>query len=133
LTETLRLDKWLWFARFFKTRSLATKFCVSGRLRVNGTIVPKAHALVRVGDVLTFPLGPHVRVIKVARLGERRGPAPEAQTLYDDLAPPLRRTEGAPEPAHPGERSPHGPPDQGGAAGHRAAAGRTLRREGMAC
>ncbi len=106
MTESLRLDKWLWFARFFKTRSLATKFCLAGRLRVNGNIVPKAHALVRVGDVLTFPLGPYVRVIKIVRLGERRGPAPEAQTLYEDLAPPQRKTEGSPESVHQGEREP---------------------------
>ncbi len=87
----LRLDKWLWFARFFKTRSLATKFCASGRLRANGTVVSKAHHTVRPGDVLTFPIGHHVRVVKIAALGERRGPAPEARLLYEDLAPPEER------------------------------------------
>lgn len=106
-TPSLRLDKWLWFARFFKTRSLATKFCATGRLRINGTVMPKAHALVRIGDVLTFPLGPHVRVIKIALLGERRGPAPEARTLYEDLAPPQPRAEPAPdEPLAAGLRDP---------------------------
>ena len=84
----LRLDKWLWFARFVKTRSLATKLIVDGRMRVNGAPTQKAHYTVKVGDVLTFPLGPHIRVIKVAALGSRRGPAPEAQTLYEDLDPP---------------------------------------------
>jgi ribosome-associated heat shock protein Hsp15 len=84
----LRLDKWLWFARFVKTRSLATKLIVEGRMRVNGAPTQKAHYTVKVGDVLTFPLGPHIRVIKVAALGSRRGPAPEAQTLYEDLDPP---------------------------------------------
>lgn len=84
----LRLDKWLWFARFVKTRSLATKLIVDGRMRVNGAPTQKAHYTVKVGDVLTFPLGPHIRVIKVAALGSRRGPAPEAQVLYEDLDPP---------------------------------------------
>jgi ribosome-associated heat shock protein Hsp15 len=84
----LRLDKWLWFARFVKTRSLATKLVVDGRMRINGAPTQKAHYTVKVGDVLTFPLGPHIRVIKVAALGSRRGPAPEAQALYEDLDPP---------------------------------------------
>lgn len=84
----LRLDKWLWFARFVKTRSLATKLVVDGRMRVNGAPTQKAHYTVKLGDVLTFPLGPHIRVIKVVALGIRRGPAPEAQALYEDLDPP---------------------------------------------
>jgi ribosome-associated heat shock protein Hsp15 len=82
------LDKWLWFARFVKTRSLATKLVVDGRMRVNGAPTHKAHYTVKVGDVLTFPLGPHIRVIKVVAFGSRRGPAPEAQALYEDLDPP---------------------------------------------
>jgi len=84
----LRLDKWLWFARFVKTRSLASKLIVDGRMRVNGVPTQKAHYTVKLGDVLTFPLGPHIRVIKVVALGSRRGPAPEAQALYEDLDPP---------------------------------------------
>jgi len=88
---TLRLDKWLWFARFVKSRTLASKLCESGKARINKVIVQKAHQPVRVGDVLTFPLGPHIRVIAVRALGTRRGPAPEAQGLYEDLAPPAPR------------------------------------------
>ena len=91
---SLRLDKWLWFARFFKTRSLATKSCLSARLRVNAQPISKAHHPLKVGDVLTFPLGPHIRVIKVLALGIRRGPAPEARTLYEDLDPPRPRAKG---------------------------------------
>lgn len=87
-TENLRLDKWLWYARFFKSRTLATRFCSSGRLRVNGAIIKKAHYVLKLGDVLTFPKGPHIRVIRVAALGTRRGPAEEARTLYEDLDPP---------------------------------------------
>ena len=84
----LRLDKWLWFARFVKTRSLATKLVVDGRMRINGAPTQKAHYAVKVGDVLTFPLGPHIRDNKVLTLGSRRGPATEAQLLYEDLDPP---------------------------------------------
>ena len=90
--EVLRLDKWLWHARFFKSRTLASTFCVSGRLRVNGTIVRKAHYPLRLGDVLTFPKGPQIRVIRVLVLGVRRGPATEARTLYEDLQPPEERS-----------------------------------------
>jgi ribosome-associated heat shock protein Hsp15 len=94
MTEApLRLDKWLWFARFVKTRSLATKLIVDGRMRVNGVPTQKAHYAVKVGDVLTFPLGPHIRVIKVVALGSRRGPAVEAQALYEDLDPPRPTTQ----------------------------------------
>ena len=84
----LRIDKWLWHARFFKSRSIAQRLCAGGRLRLNGQRVTKAHVMVRPGDVLTFLKGPHVRVVRVAVLGVRRGPATEAATLYEDLAPP---------------------------------------------
>lgn len=85
----LRLDKWLWFARFFKSRSLAARHCADGHVRVNGTRATKAHVTVRVGDVLTFAAGARIRVVRVRALGRRRGPAPEAQALYEDLDPPL--------------------------------------------
>ena len=86
--ETLRLDKWLWYARFFKTRSLATRLCEAGKVRLAGAPVKKAHQKVKCGDVLTFPQGHHIRVIKIAALAERRGTALEAQELYEDLEPP---------------------------------------------
>ena len=84
----IRLDKWLWYARFFKTRSLATEQCTAGRIRVDGNVVRKGHHAVRPGHVLTFVQGNHVRVVRVVALGTRRGPASEAGTLYEDLAPP---------------------------------------------
>lgn len=87
-TETLRLDTWLFFARFFKSRALAARLCESGKLRLSGATVDKAHAKLRIGDVLTFPQGRHIRVVKVAALATRRGPAPEARALYEDLSPP---------------------------------------------
>ena len=85
--DTLRLDKWFWYARFIKSRSLATKLCNSGKVRVNGSLIKKAHQSVTPGDVLTFSVGPNIRVIKIIKLGNRRGPAKEAQALYEDLQP----------------------------------------------
>ena len=82
---TLRLDKWLWHARFFKSRSLAAAFCAEGRLRLNRRHIGRASAPVRVGDVLTFPLGDAIRVVRVRALGARRGPPAEARTLYAEL------------------------------------------------
>lgn len=93
-----RLDRWLWFARFFKSRSLATRVVAGGHVRLNRARVAKAHQGVRVGDVLTFPQGNQVRVVRVAGLGLRRGPAPEARLLYDDLTPPPEKE---PETAEP--------------------------------
>lgn len=84
----LRLDKWLWYARFFKSRTLASKVCESGRVRINASAIAKAKVQIRPNDVLTFPQEKEVRVIKIIALGERRGPASEAQSLYEDLAPP---------------------------------------------
>ncbi len=89
MTEAaLRADKWLWYARFFKTRSLATKVCNAGKLRISGEVVSKAHHKVKPDDVLTFAQGRYVRVVKVLALAVRRGPAAEAQALYEDLKPP---------------------------------------------
>lgn len=79
---TQRIDKWLWYARFFKTRSLAASVIAAGEVRLNGVVVTKAAQAVRPGDVLDFPTGPKLRRITVVALGERRGPAPEAQGLY---------------------------------------------------
>ena len=103
---TLRLDKWLWFTRFLKSRSLAAKLCATGRVRISGRVVTKAHQPVRVGDVLTFPLGPHIRVIAVKGLGARRGPPAEARLLYEDLSPPPARAPQASAPAPAGQREP---------------------------
>jgi ribosome-associated heat shock protein Hsp15 len=102
-TQTLRLDTWLFFARFFKSRALAAELCESGKLRLSGSTIDKAHARLRVGDVLTFPQGRYIRVVKVLALAERRGPAPEARALYEDLSPPEDQP---PLPAKPGPRAP---------------------------
>jgi ribosome-associated heat shock protein Hsp15 len=82
-----RLDKWLWCARFFKSRALATKLVSAGRVRLSGKVITKSSQLVRQSDVLTFPQGSFIRVVKVLFLADRRGPSPEAQLLFEDLSP----------------------------------------------
>ena len=92
MTENaIRLDKWLWQARFFKSRATAARLCSAGRVRVDSEVVTKAHYLIRAGDVLTFPQARDIRVVRVIELGVRRGPASEARTLYEDLAPSEHR------------------------------------------
>lgn len=81
----IRIDKWLWHARFFKTRSLAAKQVSAGHVRLNADKISKPAQNVTSGDVLTFPQGRQIRVVRVEAIGERRGPAPEAQTLYFDM------------------------------------------------
>lgn len=82
-----RLDKWLWFARIVKSRTLATKLVSEGKLRVNRVRVAKPSHPIKPGDVLTATVHRNVRVLKVTAIGARRGPASEAQTLYADLTP----------------------------------------------
>lgn len=90
--ETIRLDKWLWQARFFKSRSLAAGVVSAGKVRVDGTPVTKPARAVGSGDVLTFSKETDVKVVKILACGVRRGPAPEAQALYEDMSPePVRR------------------------------------------
>ncbi|HZK88716.1 MAG TPA: RNA-binding S4 domain-containing protein [Stellaceae bacterium] len=76
-----RLDQWLWFARFAKSRSLAARLCMAGEVAVNGVTVKANHA-VRAGDAVTVPQGPWQRTVEVLALGSRRGPASEARTLF---------------------------------------------------
>jgi ribosome-associated heat shock protein Hsp15 len=86
LSETrIRIDKWLWHARFHKTRGLAQAAAVKGHIRLNGRRVEKASAEVRIGDTLTVPRGKDVVVVRVLGCVIRRGPAREAQALYEIL------------------------------------------------
>lgn len=87
MSPGIRLDRWLWFARLCRSRSLAARLCEEGRVRVNRALVDKPAHLVRPGDVLTFAQGPRIRVVRVLALGTRRGPPVEAAGLYDDLDP----------------------------------------------
>jgi ribosome-associated heat shock protein Hsp15 len=85
--QKLRLDKWLWQARFFKSRSLAAEVIEAGHVRVNGTRISRPGRDVGEGDTLTFPQGNRIRLVRILSLGQRRGPATEAQALYRDLEP----------------------------------------------
>lgn len=82
---TQRLDVWLFQARFFRSRALASEMLAGGVARLNGQHVTKPGTNVGAGDVLTFPQGGRIRVVRVVALGSRRGPAPEAQTLFLDI------------------------------------------------
>jgi len=83
-----RLDKWIWFARVVKTRSLAAQLIEAGHVRVNGAKVETPARAVKVGDVLTIALERQVRVLKVTDCGTRRGPYEEARQLYEELTRP---------------------------------------------
>jgi ribosome-associated heat shock protein Hsp15 len=88
-----RIDKWLWFARIAKTRTLAAELVIAGKVRLNRVRVGKPSQIVRAGDVLTVAAGRSVRLLKVLGLGERRGPPPSARALYEELtaaADPLK-------------------------------------------
>jgi ribosome-associated heat shock protein Hsp15 len=85
------LDKWLWQARFFKSRSLAAGVVTSGKVRIDGTPVSKPARGVGIGDVLTFAQADATKVVRILGLGTRRGPAPEAQALYEDMSPVVER------------------------------------------
>lgn len=81
---SIRIDLWLWYARFFKSRSLAARAVKGSRMRLNRQVIRKVSQPLRVGDVLTIPYNGEIRVIEIAALGERRGPAGEARQLYHD-------------------------------------------------
>jgi ribosome-associated heat shock protein Hsp15 len=83
LSESLRIDKWLWHARLCKTRGLAQEKAVKGHIRLNGHRIEKPSAAVRIGDVMTLPAGGKIVSLKVLGLGLRRGPPSEAQALYE--------------------------------------------------
>lgn len=83
--DGIRLDVFLWHVRLAKTRSAAQVLATTGRVRLDGRLVERAAACVRVGNILTFMHGPRVRVLRVEALPTRRGPAAEAQGCYQDL------------------------------------------------
>ena len=81
----LRLDKFLWFARIAKTRTAAQAIVEKGRIRIDGRVIERTSAPVKVGSVLTFAHNDHIRVLRVDSLPLRRGPAPEAAACITDL------------------------------------------------
>jgi ribosome-associated heat shock protein Hsp15 len=84
--STLRIDKWLWAARFFKTRALAAEAVAGGKVKVNGERVKAARAI-HLGDALSIHIGPYEHVVRVLALSARRGPAPQAALLYEESEP----------------------------------------------
>ena len=113
MSDGQRIDKWLWFARVTKTRTLAQKLAVSGRVRVNRERNNSAARPVKAGDTLTIAMEAGVRVLRIVSPGARRGPAAEARLLYEDLSPP------------PPLRQPREPPPIGREAG----SGRPTKRD----
>lgn len=101
-----RLDKWLWFARVLKSRTLAAKLVAEGHVRINGVRVDAPAKTVSPGDVLTISLERAVKVLRVVAGGSRRGPFEEARLLYEDLSPP-------PPPRVPGALFPRRAPGTG--------------------
>jgi ribosome-associated heat shock protein Hsp15 len=85
VSDSLRLDKFLWFARIVKTRALAQAMAEKGRMRLNSRVVDRAHAPVRVGDVLSFAQRGEVRLLRIEALPARRGPPAEARLHYCEL------------------------------------------------
>ena len=81
-----RLDQWLWFARFTKSRSLASRLCTNGEISLNGIAIRKAGHLIRVGDIVVVSRGVLCRAVRVKALGSRRGSSIEAQLLYEKAA-----------------------------------------------
>jgi ribosome-associated heat shock protein Hsp15 len=84
--STTRIDKWLFHARFYRTRAMAQAAASAGKVRLNGVRVKKPGHLLRPGDILTLGRGGEIVALKVLALAERRGPAPEAQRLYEIVA-----------------------------------------------
>ena len=85
MADTLRLDKFLWFARIVKSRALAQQLAEEGRIRIDGRVIDRAHAPVRPGDVLSFALRGEVKVLRIESLPKRRGPPAEARSLSCEL------------------------------------------------
>ena len=90
MSDGLRVDKWLWFSRFCISRSLAQTLCAGGRILVNGIEARKSKVLVRPGDTVVITIGPMRRTVAVKALGTRRGPAPEAELLFEEQGEPER-------------------------------------------
>jgi ribosome-associated heat shock protein Hsp15 len=101
-----RIDRWLWHARLVRTRTVAAELAESGRVRLNGDRVTASSRAVKLGDVLTVALGGSIKILKVQGLSERRGGAPDAQALYEDLSPPAAPREPDAEKATAGLREP---------------------------
>ena len=94
--DAIRIDRWLWYARMFKSRTKASRLCREGRIRVDGRVIRKADHRVTPGSVLTVPTARDIRVVRVLSVGIRRGPPAEARSLYETIPPGGAPETGAP-------------------------------------
>ena len=85
--KTLRLDTYLYYIRIFKSRSIATKFVLTNRLRISGQVTQKPHRMISIGDVLTMTINDNVKILKVLDIPNRRGPYSESLNFYEDITP----------------------------------------------
>ena len=85
--RTLRLDIYLYYIRIFKSRSIATKFVLTNRLRISGQVTQKPHKMITVGDVLTITINDNIKILKVLDIPSRRGPYSESLNFYEDITP----------------------------------------------
>ena len=85
--KTLRLDVYLYYIRIFKSRSMATKFVSTNRLRISGQVTQKPHKMISIGDVLTMTINHNIKILKVLDIPNRRGPYSEAINFYEDITP----------------------------------------------
>jgi len=88
MTEATRIDKWLWAARFAKTRSGASRLCQAGAVLVEGKGRVKPSCPLRIGDTVQVPRGSFLHTVRVVDFATRRGPPAEARRLYDETRPP---------------------------------------------
>ena len=85
--KTLRLDIYLYYIRIFKSRSIATKFVLTNRLRISGQVTQKPHKMISIGDVLTITINDNIKILKVLDIPSRRGPYLESLNFYEDITP----------------------------------------------
>ena len=85
--KTLRLDIYLYYIRIFKSRSIATKFVLTNRLRISGQVTQKPHKMISVGDVLIMTINDNIKILKVLDIPSRRGPFLESLNFYEDITP----------------------------------------------
>ena len=85
--KTIRLDIYLYYIRIFKSRSIATKFVSTNRLRISGQVTQKPHKMISIGDILTLTINDNIKILKVLDIPNRRGPYSESLNFYEDLTP----------------------------------------------
>ena len=85
--NTIRLDIYLYYIRIFKSRSIATKFVSTNRLRISGQVTQKPHKMISIGDVLTITINDNIKILKVLDIPNRRGPYSESLNFYEDITP----------------------------------------------